>query len=36
MLVKGAVGLKVVVGFGVEVKVAKSVNNVNVEEAVIA
>ena len=36
MVAKGAVRLKVVVGFGVEVKVAKSVNNVNVEEVVIA
>jgi len=38
MLVKGAVRLKVVVGFGVEVEVevVKSVNNVNVEEVVIA
>jgi hypothetical protein len=36
MVVKGAVGLKVVVGFGVEVEVVKSVNNVTVEEVVIA
>jgi hypothetical protein len=36
MLVKGAVGLKVVVGFGVEVEVVKLVNNVTVEEVVIA
>jgi hypothetical protein len=36
MLVKGAVRLKVVVGFGVEVELVKSVSNVNVEEVVIA
>ncbi len=36
MLVKGAVGLKKVVGFGVEVELVKSVNNVTVKEVVIA
>ena len=36
MVAKGAVELRVVVGFGVEVEVVKPVNNTNNEEVVIA